>query len=451
MYFLIFLIEEMNKIFHQKIPILSAVCLILSLTISAQNKRILGLEEAVSLGILQSKQLKTDSISLLLTDAKMAQVRNPMLPQVSANLSYIRLSDNITPFRVAFPTGDVTLNPQILNQSYNALQVRQLIWAGNRVKLAGELLALDKKATQADMQKTKVDIAYTITNLWYTLFTVRQSEKLLKTNVELLTKQKLDAQNLANQGVLLENDVLKIDLAITTLQSNLSDIAYTQTLLKYNLCVLTGLDTEASVDIPDELPPSTAQVDGLEQYLQNAFKNRSELRGLDVRKEQANVGMKLTQQNTLPTLSAGGSVNVDLPNQRLFPNEAKFTPTWNIGVFFNWNLTDIYTNKEKMRESGLAISKLNSAFEQAKQGITLEVNTDYNNYLQAKQKIQLAQKAVSQATENFKVEENKFKSQTTTATEFLNANTLLIQSQINLTTAVANAELAYRKLLKSTN
>jgi outer membrane protein len=144
-------------------------------------------------------------------------------------------------------------------------------------------------------------------------------------------------------------------------------------------------------------------------------------------------------------------VNVDLPNQRLFPNEAKFTPTWNIGVFFNWNLTDIYTNKEKMKESGLAISKLNSAFEQAKEGITLEVNTDYNNFLQAKQKIQLAQKAVEQATENFKIEEYKFKSQTTTATEFLNANTLLVQTQINLTTAVANAELAYRKLLKSTN
>jgi outer membrane protein len=395
--------------------------------------------------------LKTDSISMLLTDSKIAQNRNPMLPQVAASLSYIRLSDNITPFQVAFPTGDVVLNPQILNQSYNALQVRQLIWTGDKVKLGDELLALDKKAIKAEMQKTKVDIAYSITNLWYTLFTVRQSEKLLKTNIELLKNQRENAQNLVKQGVILANDVLKIDLAITTLQSNLSDIDNTQTLLKYNLCVLTGLDTQASIDIPETLPSTEPQVDGLDQYLQNAFKNRAELRGLDVRKEQANVNMKLTKTNTLPTLSAGGSVNVDLPNQRLFPNEAKFTPTWNIGVFLNWNFTDIYTNKEKMKESGLAIAKLNSAFEQAKEGITLEVNTDYNNFLQAKQKIQLAQKAVEQATENFKVEEYKFKSQTTTATEFLNANTLLIQTQINLTTAVANAELAYRKLLKSTN
>ena len=104
-----------------------------------------------------------------------------------------------------------------------------------------------------------------------------------------------------------------------------------------------------------------------------------------------------------------------------------------------------------MRESNLAFLKLNTVMDQAKEGIRLEVNGDYNNYLQAKRKIQLANKAVEQATENFRVEQNKFRSNTTTATEFLTANTLLIQSQINLTTVTANAELAYQKLIKSIN
>jgi outer membrane protein len=81
----------------------------------------------------------------------------------------------------------------------------------------------------------------------------------------------------------------------------------------------------------------------------------------------------------------------------------------------------------------------------------MEVNADYNNYLQAKQKIVNAQKAIEQATENLRVERNKLASSSSTATEFLTANNQLIQAQINKTTAMANAELAYRKLLKSTN
>ncbi len=43
----------------------------------------------------------------------------------------MRLSDNVTPLRVILPDRKaVTLNPQILNQSYNNFQVRQLLWAG---------------------------------------------------------------------------------------------------------------------------------------------------------------------------------------------------------------------------------------------------------------------------------------------------------------------------------
>lgn len=127
------------------------------------------------------------------------------------------------------------------------------------------------------------------------------------------------------------------------------------------------------------------------------------------------------------------------------------TGTWNIGVSLNWNLTDLYTNKEKVKESNSSFLKMNTLLEQVKDGIQLEVNADYNNYLQAKQKIQLANKSVEQATENFRVEQNKFQTNTTTSTDFLNANTLLLQSNINLTTAIANAGLAYRKLLKSIN
>ena len=127
------------------------------------------------------------------------------------------------------------------------------------------------------------------------------------------------------------------------------------------------------------------------------------------------------------------------------------TGTWNIGVSLNWNLTDLYTNKEKVKESNSSFLKMNTLLEQVKDGIQLEVNADYNNYLQAKQKIQLANKSVEQATENFRVEQNKFQTNTTTSTDFLNANTLLLQSNINLTTAIANAGLANRKLLKSIN
>lgn len=417
----------------------------------AQTIRVLTLEEAISLGIAHSKSIQLDSFNLQLSNSKILQNTQSKLPQIGLNLSYIRISDNITPFRVNFPTGEVTLNPQILNQSYNSLQIRQLLWAGGKVKYGNELLTLDKKAIYFDIQKNKNDVAFNLTTLWYNLFTIKQSKKIILANIELLNNQKRDAKNFVKQGVILENDLLKIELAITNLESNFSEISTTENLLKYNLGILTGLGTKTEIDISETLPIIEQEGDNLNQYLEKAFQNRAELKGLFLRKEQANIGQKIAQSNFLPIFSALGSVNYNMPNQRVFPNVASLTGTWNVGVSLNWNLTDLYTNKEKVKESNLSYLKMNSVIEQAKEGIELEVNADYNNYLQAKQKIELAKKSVEQATENFRVEQNKFQTNTTTSTEFLTANTLLLQAKINLTTAIANSGLAYRKLLKTVN
>lgn len=422
----------------------------LSLSVYAQQKQTLALNEAIKLGLSQSKQLQIDNIQQQILQSKMQQAVDAKFPQFGLNLSYIRISDNITPFRVAFPTGEVTLNPQILNQSYNSLTLRQLIYAGGKVQDGIKMQDYEKQALFFDIEKSKLDVTYSITTLWYNLFTVNETQKLLKTNIESLVNQKKDLENFEKQGVVLKNDVLKIDLGITNLESSLIDVTNTQNLLNYNLCLLTGLETTTKIELPEILPLRESQLDSQELFTGKAVNNRPELKALGIRQKQADLARKITYSNYLPTLSVGGRVNYDMPNQRLFPNEAKITGTWDVGVFFNWNISELFTNKEKLRESGFSISKLNKVYEQAKEGIMLEVNADYNNYLQAKQKIVNAQKAIEQATENLRVERNKLASNTSTATEFLTANNQLIQAQINQTTAVANAELAYRKLLKST-
>ena len=432
-----------------KIPLL-ILCLAMGGFSKAQERKILSLDEAINLGITHSKQLQTDNVQMKIAESKIIQGIQSQAAQVSLNLSYVRISDNITPFKVNFPTGEVVLNPQILNQSYNSLQVKQLLWAGGKVKNGIQLLEFDKKALVFDMEKNKTDVSYNITTIWYNLFTVKEAKKLLETNIDLLNNQKKDAENFVKQGIVLASDVLKIDLAVTNLQSSLIDISNSESLLKFNLSLLTGMDNKTEIDITETLPIVNQPDALMDDYLTLALNNRPELKALNIRQQQANLGLKMTQSNVKPILSAGGKVNYDIPNQRVFPNQASITGTWDVGVFLNWNLSELFTNKEKIKESTLSISKINNAFEQAKEGIQLEVNANYNNYLQAKQKIVNAQKAVEQATENFRVEKNKFAANTTTSTELLNANTLLIQSKINLITATANAELAYKKLQKST-
>lgn len=430
---------------------LTCFTLFCSINSYGQEKKIVSLDEAISLGVNHSNQIKLDSLNFKIADAKLSQSKANQLPQVTASASYIRISDNITPFTVAFPTGNVVLNPQILNQSYNAVQARQLIWAGGKLRNANKIAELDKKAIDFDIATSKNDVSYQIASIYYNLYATKQTKKIIEANIELLNNQKTDANNFVKQGIILENEVLKIDLAISNLETNLSDIENTILFFKNNLSILTGLNPNSTIDIPEELPSNGVQELTLDNAVSNALRNRNEIKGLSIREEQATIAKKISNSNYLPTLSGIGSYNYDQPNMRVFPNQETFTGTWFAGVSLNWNITDLFTTKNKIKESKFSIDKVATSINQVKEGIQIEVNADYNNFQLAKQKIEIAKKAVTQATENFRVEQNKFNANNTTATDFLNANALLVNAKINLTTAISNADLAYKKLLKSIN
>ena len=262
---------------------LTCFTLFSSINSYGQEKKVVNLEEAISLGVNHSNQIKLDSLNFKIADAKLSQSKSNQLPQVTASASYIRISDNITPFSVAFPTGNVVLNPQILNQSYNTVQARQLIWAGGKLRNANKIAELDKKALDFDIATSKNDVSYQIASIYYNLYATKQTKKIIEANIELLKNQKNDANNYVKQGVILENEVLKIDLANSNLETNLSDIENTILFFKNNLSILTGLNT--TIDIPEELPTNSVQDITLENAVTDALKNRNELKGLSIREE----------------------------------------------------------------------------------------------------------------------------------------------------------------------
>jgi len=425
------------------------LALVFTSSLSAQTTVLLSLEEAIQLASKHNLQLKVDSAQVEILNAKILQVSNLKKPQVGLNLNYTRISNNVTPFSVGFPTGEVTLNPQILNQSYNSLQLKQLIWNGKKIAYGLEASKKELAAASFDLQKNKINNTYNVTALWYNLYLLKTSKKIIEANIKVLNGNKQDLVNFVNQGIAIDNDVLKIDLAITNLESNLSNISNSITALNFNLCIYTGLPINTTLELP-ELPENNAVVNTeMDSYIAEALSNRLELKSIKAYTEAAEVGLKLARSNYLPTLSAIASGNYNMPEQRVFPNQPKFKPTWFLGVNMNWSLSELYTNKAKVLESQKSIEKVRSSYNLASEGIMIEVNMAYTEYLQAAQAIVNAKKEVEQATENFRVEQNRLTASTTTPTNFLDANTKLLQAQLNLNAANANTQLAYKKLNKT--
>ncbi len=418
-------------------------------TVYAQQIKVLTLEEAIQLALNHDFQLKSDSAQISILNSKLNQNKKALLPDIGLNANYTRISDNITPFKVSFPTGDVTLNPQILNQSYNSLQLKQLIWSGGKVNYGIEISKKELEVAKFDVEKNKTNTIYNISALWYNLYVLKTSKKIIEANIQTLIQSQQDVNNFVKQGVTLQNEALKIDLAITNLQSNLIDILNSINALNFNLCTLTGQPITTVIELPELTETDKMLADKIDTYISTALSNRAELKSINTYKDIATLGLKISKSNYLPTVNTIASGNYNLPEQRLFPNQNTFTPTWFVGININWAISNLYKNPEKINESKQAITKTNALYNQVQEGIMMEVNTAFNDYLQSTQKIVIAKKTVEQATENFRVEQNKLTASVITTTDFLDANNKLLQSKLNLNAAIANTQLALKKLNKT--
>lgn len=410
----------------------------------------LSLPEAVQGAIAQSKAILANTAQQGAGLAKIEQARNGRLPGISLNASFIRISDNVTPFSVSLPgAGDVVLNPQILNQSYNNVQVRQLIWGGGVVRKGILAASREADALRAETDQYRLEAADNAISLWSNLYLLNASERIIRQNIDLLRQQRRDLANLEEQGLVLKNDGLKLDLAISSLNVSLIDIQAGRAISNGNLAVALAEapDTEYLVDSTVVTRP--AETEPLASYVAEALRNRAELNALGLRREAAVIGQQIIAAERMPTLSLGGSYDYNRPNLRVFPQQAEFKGTWNVGLFLSVDIGKLYTNSARETESRFGVDQLSTAIAQTRDGIQMEVNATYQGYRQARAKIDLAQNAIEQATENFRVEQNRLRASTTTPTDFLNANTQLVQALLNLETARANAELSRWKLLKS--
>ena len=86
--------------------------------------------------------------------------------------------------------------------------------------------------------------------------------------------------------------------------------------------------------------------------------------------------------------------------------------------------------------------------EEMNENIRRQVNQAYEALLTAQKKIEVSQVSIEQGKENYKIVKNKYDNSLLTVTDLLDANVLMLQSEISLELAKADAIVAYNTLLE---
>ena len=426
-----------------------AFCLLSNFAIT-QNIKKLSLDEFVKLGLENSKSLKIAFEKDLVMKAKVQQVKNQLLPNLTASTNYTRISDNIDPFKVKLnaTAPEVILNPQILNQSYNKLGLQYGVFTGFRAINTLKSFEFLEKATAFDVEKEQSDIKLNLINSYYAFYKLILSKKVVEDNIKTIDNRLKDVKSFVNQNMALQNDVLKLELQKSNVAQNIADLNNNIDITNFNLDILIGLPTDTKIEFENATLDLNKIVES-NDLINMALQNRPEILSGNFRKLAAEKNIAIAKGNYYPVVSIGAGYDYNLPNQRVFPQEEAFKGTWSAGITASLNLFNFFTTKALIQEQKANFNQVVDQQDQISDGIKMEVNANNANYSNAIQKIALAEQAISQATENQRIMKSRYNNQVATLTDLLEADFLFSQAQINLITAKVEAALNYSKLQKS--
>ncbi|MFM6954256.1 MAG: TolC family protein [Sphingobacteriaceae bacterium] len=420
-------------------------CLLGCTTLQAQELKKLSLQEAISLGIQNSKALGIAKSKALSAQAKSEQLRALQFPQVKASASYARLS-NVPEF--IFPGYTQSMFPNIPNSSRYGLSLVQPVSGGFRARAmleSGELLA---KAAALDAEKDQAEITLNISTGYYALYRVQETKKLIDQHVLLAQKRLADIQNLAKNGLVAKNDVLRAELQVSTLKLNQLDAQNALEVSTYNYALLLGLPESTAIEA-ELIANSPEKVKNYDEFLNDGLNKRSDYKAAELRLQSAKNNIKVAKASYYPVISLNANYLNANPNQRLIPVQARWFNTWDAGITLSYDITGLFTNKHQLADIKAQYQQAELLSNQVRDGVKMEVHQQYLTYSQQQEKLDLCGQALSQATENYRVVKTKYDNQLTLLTEVLDADVLVLQAKLNLAFARADAALAYQKLLKS--
>lgn len=412
--------------------------------VSAQEKRVLSLEEAVKLGIENSKNLKIDQSKIEESTANLLEAKNRQLPElkVSGSYMYLPIKPNID---IKIPGLAGSGGPEVSQVLYGSANLSVPLYSGGRIKYGIKSAEYLVEASKLSTENDKNAIAYNISQAYNNLFKASEVVKLLKEN--LVSSQKRDQSfiKLENNGVIAKNDRLKAQLQTSNIELQLMEAENNYSIANINMDLLLGLPDDTVIEVDSNYIGEDDLGKPDDYYLNLAKENRKDIQALDYQRKAAALGTKAAKAENLPSLAlTGGYIAADIPKLLTITNAV------NVGVGISYNLSNLWKKNSSLMQSKAKEQELAATNDLLNDNVTLEVKRDYQNDLYAHKKIDVYQKTLEQAEENYRITLNKYNNGLETITNLLEADTAKITANVNVITSKADAALAHKKLLQTT-
>lgn len=393
----------------------------------AVNLNALTLDEAVNTALKNNYTIQSKNYDYMESLENVKLNNSNYLPKLDASYGYT----NTNKANVGFQSDEATAS---LKLSYNLFNGFKDL----ATKESAKYLSL---SSQYALNATKQDIVLDTKIAYINYLDKQNALETYKSAYVLFQEQFNDSQNRYNQGLIAKNDLLQVQVNMSSAKQNVVKAQGDLKVAIYQLSNILGgvnLNNEVIQKIDEQALKSSI-------YDEKSLENRSEIQALQMNLESIKELEKSVTSGYYPKIDSSIShnkyydeISKDIELKEKNQNIANVTATWNLyNGGYDSSQSVIYKTKYLSLKSQLEKTKLDIKLQYENAKSNLEVAID---------NLETSKLALLQAKENYSIVKNKFDEGISTSTDLTDANYLLTQAKQGFNRAYFDKYLAISTL-----
>ena len=401
----------------------------------------LSLKESIGIALQQSPTIQSAQSAIKEAQYRRLGAVSDFLPQVNMQYSYTRFDKAPFSLVLGIPTGT--------RDNYNwSTSVSQPVFTGGALTNSYLLAKIGVDIAKVDLEKTKRDLVLEVKISYYAVLTAEKGVEVAQQAVAQFESHYTVAQAFFEVGITAKNDVLQVEVELAQTRQNLIAAEHNLEVARAVFNTLQRRDINEPVRLAETLEYTPLTID-MNALYGEALRERPEIRLSDLGIESAKKEVGIAASKLFPQLS------IVYTYERLGDDPtvegSPFTRMhdWNVMGVAQWTVWDWGKAWWGVGESKARVFQAECDLQRVKDGVILEVQAAALKVTEARKNIQVAETAVSQAEEDARINEERFKGQVGTTTDVLDSLTRLTQARTNYYSALSDYNVAKARLQRT--
>lgn len=409
----------------------------------------LTLDEAIARGLATSQRIAELNARRDGAEATSERRAADRLPSLALQGGYTR-TNHVEEFVIVQPGAlRQVVYPDIPDNFRARLDLQWLFVTGGRVSALERAARADVEATGADLAAVRADLRLEITRAFWELVTAREAELVLARSLDSIRAYVSDQRARFQQGLIPPNELQSAEAQESRERVLSIEAANARGVAEADLRRLTGIDGFGPIEPAGMLDPSAAAPAAVDQLVAEAISRRPERQALQDRVDAARARVDAAGSGLRPQVGLAGGYDYARPNPRHFPRSGEWMDSWDISVNASWTLWDGGRTKADRSEATAATRAVEARLADFDRQVTFEVVQRRLDLESSRASITAATDGVRAAAEARRVLAERFTAGVATNTEVLDAQTALLQAELERTRAIASARLAEARLARA--